>query len=88
MSKLTPPALQNLTKRKAFFLTHSDHPNAEEELMRINTLEQSKKQKALMRNFSVSIKKHKLGNLKKFTKGAFGKLPDYLIKYQELEPVI
>jgi len=41
MSKLTPPAPQNLNKREAFFNANPEYPNAANELLKIGQLRKS-----------------------------------------------
>lgn len=43
MSKLTPPALQNLKRRQDFYKKHSELPEAENELKRIQAIKNYKR---------------------------------------------
>jgi len=45
MSKLTPPAMQNLKRREEFFKTHPEYKNSKLELARINRLKAYRKNK-------------------------------------------
>jgi hypothetical protein len=43
MSKLTPPAMQNLQKRENFFKEHPEYKNSEKELERIKYIRECRK---------------------------------------------
>ena len=85
MSKLTPPSMKNKTRRKKFFEEHSELPNAKNELERLEKSAQAGILKSAKIKFQHMVLKSKKKHIK--TKGAFGRLPDYLIKRVELEVV-
>jgi hypothetical protein len=68
MSKLTPPALQNLKRREDFYKQHSELPESKYELERIQAIRQYKNSKKLKSKYSKNFPEKPLDGLEYYKK--------------------